>query len=561
MTFLPIVERELRVASRRRGTYLGRLVGAVIAMAIGGWIMLGVGNNAPGQIGMILFVALSVMLFAYSMAAGARMTADCLSEEKREGTLGLLFLTDLKGYDIVAGKLVANSLNTFYGLLSAFPVLAISLLLGGVTSTEFWRVSLVAINLLFLSLSVGMFASAMARDERKGMSLAFLILLVLMSATPLLELSLQIADRHRADTTTLFLFSPGFSCFSAFGGRIPFFKPSDFWIPMAVTQLYAWIFLALASVIVPRSWQDKAARPIPLRNFWRKVFSTDRKHEAARRTRLLEINPFLWLSSRDPLKATFIWATFFILGAIWIWGLAKWPKDWLEIPNYILTAVTLHTILKFWLASEACNRFIEDRKNSALELLLSTPLKVEEILRGQRIALFRQFAGPVVFVLAVDFVFLILGLNENVSNQGDDVSFWVLMWLCGMFVFVMDMVALSWVSMWAGLTSKKINQAGNAAVGRILVLPWMAFLLSMTVAGTASFFTRINWDEKVFLFYWFALCIVNNLIFMKWAKGNLHTRFRDMATQRFAVKNSRFGWMKARVPAQNAHLPPVINLR
>ncbi len=561
MTFLPIVERELRVASRRRSTYLGRLAGAVVAMCIGGWLMLGIGDNAPGQIGIILFVALSVMLFLYSLAAGARMTADCLSEEKREGTLGLLFLTDLKGYDIVAGKLVANSLNTFYGLLSAFPVLAISLLLGGVTSTEFWRVSLVTINLLFLSLSAGMFASAIARDERKGMSLAFLILLVVLGATPLLEVSLQIADRHRSDTTTLLVFSPGFSCFTAFGGRIPFLKPSDFWIPMALTQLYAWIFLALASAIVPRSWQDKAAAPVPFRKFWRKVFSADRKHETARRTRLLEINPFLWLTSRDPLKATFLWATLFILGAIWIWGLAKWTKDWLEIPNYIFTAVILHTVLKFWLASEACNRFIEDRKNSALELLLSTPLKVEEILRGQRVALFRQFAGPVIFVLVVDIIFLLLGLNENIANRGDEVSFWVMMWLCGMFVFVMDMAALSWVSMWAGLSSKKINQAGNAAVARILFLPWMAFLLSMTVAGTASLFARINWDEKVVLFYWFALCVVNNLIFMRWAKGNLRTRFRDMATQRFAAKTSRFGWMKPRAGATSADLPPVITHR
>ena len=30
-----------------------------------------------------------------------RNTADSLSAEKREGTLGLLFLTDLRGYDVV----------------------------------------------------------------------------------------------------------------------------------------------------------------------------------------------------------------------------------------------------------------------------------------------------------------------------------------------------------------------------------------------------------------------------------------------------------------------------
>ena len=127
MTFLPIVERELRVAARRRSTYFGRFAGALIAMAVGGWLLMVTYRQPSNQIGQALFIALSVMLFIYSIAAGARITADCLSEEKREGTLGLLFLTDLKGYDIVSGKLVANSLNTFYGLLAAFPVLAISL--------------------------------------------------------------------------------------------------------------------------------------------------------------------------------------------------------------------------------------------------------------------------------------------------------------------------------------------------------------------------------------------------------------------------------------------------
>ena len=59
-----------------------------------------------------------------------------MSEEKREGTLGLLFLTDLKGYDVVAGKLVANSLNGFYALMAILPVVALALLMGGLTGMQ-----------------------------------------------------------------------------------------------------------------------------------------------------------------------------------------------------------------------------------------------------------------------------------------------------------------------------------------------------------------------------------------------------------------------------------------
>ena len=133
MTFLPIVARELRIASRRRSTYWLRSGAALVVMVIGTWFFLVAQNQPPAQIALILFGLLTGGAVLYCLFSGVRYTADCLSEEKREGTLGLLFLTDLKGYDVVFGKLVATSLNGFYGVLAVVPMLALPLLLGGVT--------------------------------------------------------------------------------------------------------------------------------------------------------------------------------------------------------------------------------------------------------------------------------------------------------------------------------------------------------------------------------------------------------------------------------------------
>ena len=120
MTFLPVVERELRVAARLPGTHWVRLVAAFIALGIGGWIMaIPIFRNTPGMLGIWLFGSMSVLVNLYALVIGVLRTSDCLSEEKREGTLGLLFLTDLKGYDIILGKLAATSLNGFYGMLAA----------------------------------------------------------------------------------------------------------------------------------------------------------------------------------------------------------------------------------------------------------------------------------------------------------------------------------------------------------------------------------------------------------------------------------------------------------
>ena len=139
MTFLPVVERELRVASRRRGAYWGRFVAATIGAALAAWVLLAV-DDSEKHIGADLFAVVSAVVFLYAGVAGTLVTCDCLSEEKREGTLGLLFLTDLKGYDVVLGKLAATSLNAIYGMLAVVPMLAIPFILGGVSRAEMLRV-------------------------------------------------------------------------------------------------------------------------------------------------------------------------------------------------------------------------------------------------------------------------------------------------------------------------------------------------------------------------------------------------------------------------------------
>src|SRR5215468_7991158 len=146
MTFLPIVARELRVASRRRSTYWLRSAAALAMIGAGTWLFLILQREPSRELGTSLFCVLTGGAVLSASLSGVRSTADCLSEEKREGTLGLLFLTDLKGYDIVLGKLVATSVSAFFGLLAIFPVLAIPLLMGGVTLAEFGRMALVAVN-------------------------------------------------------------------------------------------------------------------------------------------------------------------------------------------------------------------------------------------------------------------------------------------------------------------------------------------------------------------------------------------------------------------------------
>ena len=109
--FLPVAERELRVASRRPGTSRTRVLGVLVALVVA-LLFLGLwafdSSSFSGfSHGRTLFNVLIWLTFFAALASGLFLTADSISEEKREGTFGLLFLTDLRGYDVVLGKLLA----------------------------------------------------------------------------------------------------------------------------------------------------------------------------------------------------------------------------------------------------------------------------------------------------------------------------------------------------------------------------------------------------------------------------------------------------------------------
>src|SRR5437870_8847520 len=185
MRFLPIVDRELRVAARRRGIYALRVLAAAAALAVTLWLCL---FPTPGQpptaLGKSLFTALSILAFAYCLLIGPFITADSISSEKREGTLGLLFLTDLRSFDVVLGKWAATSLAGFYGLVAVLPSLGIPVLLGGVTPGEYARIALAVVNAILFSLTAGMFVSAVSRDQTKSILGSLILVLALSGLVP-----------------------------------------------------------------------------------------------------------------------------------------------------------------------------------------------------------------------------------------------------------------------------------------------------------------------------------------------------------------------------------------
>src|SRR3989442_6504404 len=100
MRFLSVAERELRAGARQKGTHRMRWITAAAFLALLAWLMWAFSGFRAPQI----FQWFSVITFFYCLIIGTARTADCLSSERREGTIGLLFLTNLNGAEIIGGE-------------------------------------------------------------------------------------------------------------------------------------------------------------------------------------------------------------------------------------------------------------------------------------------------------------------------------------------------------------------------------------------------------------------------------------------------------------------------
>ena len=570
MMLLPIVARELRVTARRRRTYWTRFGVAGVALAFSGWSFLFLFSlGAATLAGKMLFGSLTGLAWLYAVIGGVFKTADALSEEKRDGTLGLLFLTDLKGYDIVLGKIIAASVNWFFGLLAIFPILALSLLMGGVAPGEFWLKIIALANLLFYSLTLGMFVSSFMRSERKaaGLTVALLIIILFVPS--------RIAEWHQKRTGALspspWLLLPDITKPLQFAGDFLYRRnPEIYWQSLGVTHGIGWAFLLFASVIVPHTWQQQAGKVSRWYESMEQLpFGKNPARRKRFRERALAINPFYWVASRARGR----WlGLLLLLGAIVTYffiSFVRYPQTWSWPWSYLWPAFWLQAVLKIWIAFEACRRFVEDRRSGALELILSTPLTPREIIHGQWRALRRQFGAGVTAVLGVDIFLLYAGFLVTVTTNSigtiTDKYLFLAMLGASTLVLVADVIALGWLAMWRGMKSRHSYAAVLWTLAQILVGPWVLFYVGTTalmmgiylprvVKGNMAATTSQRWDQWIpiiLTMLWFLISMAVAVVSAWWARRCLLRYFRYQATVSYQPGRPLFPKL-----AKSGTLPP-----
>jgi hypothetical protein len=117
---------------------------------------------------------------------------------------------------------------------------------------------------------------------------------------------------------------------------------------------------------------------------------------------LLDVNAFYWLAARSRLKPLHVWTFLGLMAFWWVRGWMDAGTLWFDPVTGITLALIFNCTLKAWIALEAGQQLAEDQKAGALELLLPTPLTERDILRGQFLALRRQFLKPLLVTIAVE---------------------------------------------------------------------------------------------------------------------------------------------------------------
>jgi ABC-type transport system involved in multi-copper enzyme maturation permease subunit len=414
MIVVPVIERELRAVARQALTYNLRVVG-VLAL-VGVLVVFWIGGNAGPGMGGKLFGEFHATLFFAIWCLVPFLTADCISRERREGTLALLFLTRLSRIDLVYAKGLAHGLRSLTLWLGALPVFTICFLAGGVGWPEVIISALVNFSSICLALGAGLIASCRTRLWTRALAgsaaVGFLFFFCFLGLLPwTLEMSpatLKLAMRLPADEPGA-LFENGLAMAIDDQGL---WQQGLSWLgtgPQLLVRSYAaaavlslgalYLLFRFSAWNLDRSWQE---RPASTRILWlRERFFKPlvfRKQLRAWLRWQLQRNPVGWLEQRSWSGRLVVWSWFAIVACVYSSLFAHLS---LYQRSFHLLQSTLGMLLAGSIAVAAASSFRRERETGVLELLLVAPLREWQIIAGRLRGLWVQFLPAIALLLVV----------------------------------------------------------------------------------------------------------------------------------------------------------------
>jgi hypothetical protein len=538
------------------------------------WLLWVFGGFSNRKVAPEVFEVYSVLTFLYCLCLSAGLTADCISAERREGTLGLLFLTNLNSAEIMAGKFCSTALSSVYGLMAIFPMLSLPLMIGGITFGQVTRTVLGLLGGILFALAAGFLASVVTKRQFTAIALALGLTFGLVVGPMVAAAGLNTYSATRPLGHWVAAFSPLYTLLTADGGR--FLGGNHYWPSAVFVASLSLAALGLTTLLLAATWRDrpKSARAWPWLAVRRSSPAVASAKRASLRHRLLGINPLFWLAARQRVSAPVFMCLAVVLTVLTVFVAAPFFGRSMAagaispVLGYLFAwfccGLAIHALVLYYAAMSASRRLAEDKQMRALELILSTPTSERTISRGLWLAYGRKMFFPALLGALVHCFFIwmlmVLAVMEPPGpgplplgvTPGE--LFWsslldrplrgrVLEWHFVLLVrvtllFLLQMalcwLTLGWVGRWLGVRMKRPGFAPAASLALLLVPPILLFSLACYLAVR---FHLDRWPDWRFvpLMMWVAVGIGfgHCLVLSFWAANCLRQRLRVVALSHY----------------------------
>ncbi len=575
----------MRAAARRPGTHRLRWVTAGGFFVLLMWLAWVEGLLDNKSVAPTVFRVYSFMIFFYCLFVGAGGTADCIARERRDGTLGLLFLTNLNSAEIVAGKLCSNALALFYSLIAILPLTALLILVGGISHTLVWRTGLALADGMGFAIAAGFLASVLCVRQFPAVAMAtFLSLFFGAALLGVAEAVKGLTRSSSAATIIIEIFSPLEMLIRADRPRM---LADEYWASVGGVAAMSCSALALVILRLRFLWRDHPQRASGWRrlNVLRLFQRRGGVAGSTMRRRFLDINPLFWLASRQRVSAPVFMLLTVVLVSITEWVVAPFFQRHIgggsisalagHLVAWLIMGLLFHGLILYYAASAASQQMAEDKQSGAFELILSTPIAQRTITRGLWLAYARKMFFPVLASLLAILFFVWQGATVIIFDPPNDripplhLGPWQLIWavlqhrplfgsredweLAFMLKLVLLFLAgmavlwptLGWVGRWLGLSMRHPGFAPLLTLALAVVPPVVLFSVACYVFSHTHL-NNMPERRSMPLVMWTAFNIVlgNCVALSWWAASQLRRKFRATVTSRYQPADSRTWWRR-----------------
>ena len=416
----PIFDKELRVSSRRRRSYLLRFA-YILLLSI--FILLiwystfGIRSSGSAVYiasrlslaGRQLITIITWFQFVAAQLIAIVMLSSSVSDEIHTGTLSVLMTTPISSFQIVIGKLLCKLLQLVILLAISLPLLAIVRVLGGVPWNYVISSVCITMTAVMLAGTVSLFLSIIYRHSYAVVLITIVGYLLVFGALPGLFNLLAVFGLfifNRGVTQSITAMTNPFVAFAAENATL---------LQSGIPRFFSWsihclIMLAATAVLITMSVLlirqsvshqtiNRPGKFLSTLIFRRKdKFDVDRINNRPSGGFIEPVtgSPIIWKEMRKgvighrkgDIAIYVLLMGLFLIAAVLLLFISKGGIGRTVMPHFLMSGINL--ILLARLAVISAGSLTMEKEARTWPILLTTPLSDEEIVRGKAVAAFRR---------------------------------------------------------------------------------------------------------------------------------------------------------------------------